>query len=88
MPNVKYQEFPYNSTRSEIIRLISNQTPMDIITVDQIWLGEIAQKGLLTDLTNYTRQRWNRDGNADWYLENWAGGMSQGKFMVYGPGQT
>jgi multiple sugar transport system substrate-binding protein len=82
VPNVKYQEFPYNSTRSEIIRLISNQTPIDIITVDQIWLGEIGQKGLLTDLTNYTSQSWNRDGNADWYLENWAGGMSQGK--IYG----
>ena len=82
LPNVKYQEFPYNSTKGEIISLISNQTPIDIITVDQIWLGEIAQKGLLTDLTNYTTQSWNRDGNADWYFENWAGGMSQGK--IYG----
>ena len=63
--NVKYIEYPYNSTRNEIIRLISNQTPIDIITVDQIWLGEFAQKGLLTDLTNYTTQRWNRDGRAD-----------------------
>ena len=80
--NVKYIEYPYNSTRSETIRLISNQTPIDIITVDQIWLGEFAQKGLLTDLTNYTTQRWNRDGQADWYFENWEGGKSQGK--IYG----
>jgi multiple sugar transport system substrate-binding protein len=80
--NVKYLEYPYNSTRSEIMRLISNQTPIDIITVDQIWLGEFVQKELLTDLTNYTTQRWNRDGQADWYFENWEGGKSQGK--IYG----
>ena len=47
---VNYVEFQSdNSTRDEIIRLLSNQTPIDIITVDQIWLGELAQKGLLTD---------------------------------------
>jgi multiple sugar transport system substrate-binding protein len=80
--NVKYVEYPYNSTRSEIIRLLSNQTPIDIIAVDQIWLSEFAQKGLLTDLTNYTTQRWNRDGEADWYFENWEGGKSQGR--IYG----
>jgi len=80
--NVKYLEYPYNLTRSETIRLISNQTPIDIITVDQIWLGEFAQKGLLTDLTNYTTQRWDRHGQADWYFENWEGGKSQGK--IYG----
>ena len=44
--NVKYVEYPYNSTRNEIIRLIANQTPIDIITVDQIWLEEFARKGL------------------------------------------
>jgi len=52
--DVKYLEFPYNSTRDEIIRILSNRTPVDIIMVDQIWLGEFAQKGFLTDLTNYT----------------------------------
>ena len=80
--NVKFLELPYNSTRSEAIRLISNQTPIDIITVDQIWLGEFAQRRLLTDLTNYTTQRWNRNGETDWYFENWEGGKSQGK--IYG----
>jgi multiple sugar transport system substrate-binding protein len=39
--DVKYVEYPYNSTRSEIIRLITNQTPIDIITVDQIWLDDL-----------------------------------------------
>jgi multiple sugar transport system substrate-binding protein len=80
--NVKYVEFPYDSTRNEIIRLLSNQTPIDIITLDQIWLGELAQKGLLTDLTNHTTQQWDRDGNEEWYITNWEGGKSQGR--IYG----
>ena len=81
--NVNYVEFHSdNSTRDEIIRLLSNQTTIDIITVDQIWLGDLAQKGLLTDLTNYTAQRWNRDGNKEWYFGNWEGGKSQGR--IYG----
>ncbi len=54
--NVNYLEFKSdNSTRDEIIRLLSNQTPIDIVTLDQIWLGEFAQKGLLTDLTNFSK---------------------------------
>jgi multiple sugar transport system substrate-binding protein len=73
--NVNYLEFKSdNSTRDEIIRLLSNQTPIDIITLDQIWLGEFAQKGLLTDLTNYTEQQWNRNGHEEWYFQNWEGG--------------
>jgi multiple sugar transport system substrate-binding protein len=81
--NVNYVEFQSdNSTRDEIIRLLSNQTPIDIVTLDQIWLGDLAQKGLLTDLTNYTTQRWDRDGNEEWYFGNWEGGKSQGR--IYG----
>ena len=80
--DVKYLEFPYNSTRDEIIRMLSNRTPADIIVVDQIWLGDFAQRGFLTELTNYTVQQWNRDGNEEWYFENWEGGKSQGR--IYG----
>ena len=76
--NVKYVEFQSdNSTRDKITRLLSNQTPIDIITVDQIWLGEFAQKGLLTDLTNYTEHQWDREGHEDWYFQNWEGGKYQ-----------
>jgi multiple sugar transport system substrate-binding protein len=76
--NVNYIEFKSdNSTRDEIIRLLSNQTPIDIITLDQIWLGEFAQKGLLTDLTNYTEQQWDRNGHEEWYFQNWEGGKYQ-----------
>ena len=76
--NVNYLEFKSdNSTRDEIIRLLSNQTPIDIVTLDQIWLGEFAQKGLLTDLTNFTEQQWNRNGQEEWYFQNWEGGKYQ-----------
>jgi multiple sugar transport system substrate-binding protein len=76
--NVNYLEFKSdNSTRDKIIRLLSNQTPIDIITLDQIWLGEFAQKGLLTDLTNFTEQQWNRNGQEEWYFQNWEGSKYQ-----------
>ncbi len=80
---INYIEFSSdNSTRDEIINLLSSQTPIDVITVDQIWLGELAQRGLLTDLTRYTEEQWNREGDEDWYFENWEGGKYQGE--VYG----
>jgi multiple sugar transport system substrate-binding protein len=54
--NIKYIELPvYNTTRYQISNVITNGTAVDIVTLDQIWLGEFAQKGLLTDLTNYTK---------------------------------
>jgi multiple sugar transport system substrate-binding protein len=70
--NIKYEEFPYNQTRNSIMTAMSNQTPLDLLSVDQIWLGEFAEKGFLTDLTNYTKT-WGR-GN-DWYEANWDGGF-------------
>jgi hypothetical protein len=42
--NVKYLEYPYNLTRNETIRLISNQSPIDIITGDQIWLANLPKR--------------------------------------------
>jgi multiple sugar transport system substrate-binding protein len=78
----RYIEYPYNLTRKETIKLITNQTPIDIITLDQIWLSEFVQKGLLTDLTNYAEKQWDRRGDNDWYFENWEGGKHQGR--IYG----
>jgi multiple sugar transport system substrate-binding protein len=58
---------------------MSNQTPVDILDVDQIWLGEFVQKGFLTDLTNRV-QIWGR--GSDWYPASWAAGIYNHK--VYG----
>jgi len=77
--NLKYIELhdlTHNATKDEMLKTISNGTHIDIISLDQIWLGEFAGKGLLTDLTNYT-DKWGRD--SEWYQSNWAGGIYKGK---------
>jgi multiple sugar transport system substrate-binding protein len=76
---VNYTELPGNESRSRISSALENKSSIDIISVDQIWLGEFAEKGLLTDLNNYT-QRWGRA--SDWYEVNWDGGAYNDK--IYG----
>jgi multiple sugar transport system substrate-binding protein len=74
-----YRPIPYLNLHSEITKAMSNQTPVDILDVDQIWLGEFVQKGFLTDLTNRV-QIWGR--GSDWYPASWAAGIYNHK--VYG----
>jgi multiple sugar transport system substrate-binding protein len=76
---MNYTELPGNESRSRILSALENKSSVDIISVDQIWLGEFAEKGLLTDLSNYT-QRWGRA--SDWYEVNWDGGAYNDK--IYG----
>ena len=76
---LNYTTFPYKEARLQMLRSLSNQTPVDLISLDQIWLGEFAQRGLLTDLTNYSA-KWGRQ--KDWYQSNWDGGIFGDK--VYG----
>lgn len=77
--NVDYRVLPYADTRKQILTAMAGKTPLDLISVDQIWLGEFAQGGFLSDLTDLTNS-WNR--SFDWYKTNWDGGMYNGK--VYG----
>jgi multiple sugar transport system substrate-binding protein len=55
---LNYLEYPSNQIRSQILNALNYTTntsaATDLISFDQIWLGDFAQKGLLTDLTNYT----------------------------------
>jgi multiple sugar transport system substrate-binding protein len=74
-----YRPIPYLDLRTQLLKLMTNQTPVDIITVDQIWLGEFVQKGFLADLTNRT-QSWGHEN--DWYPASWAAGIFNHK--VYG----
>jgi multiple sugar transport system substrate-binding protein len=76
---LKYTTYPSNQTRTHMLAALTNQTPVDLISVDQIWLGEFAAKGLLTDFTNYVT-KWGRA--SEWYPSNFAGGVYKGK--VYG----
>jgi multiple sugar transport system substrate-binding protein len=74
-----YKPVPYLNLHEQILKSMANQTPVDLLTVDYIWLGEFAEKGFLTDLTNYTK-KWGR--SSDWYQGNWDGGVYKDK--VYG----
>jgi multiple sugar transport system substrate-binding protein len=74
-PNIdiqlNYTTHRYNQTRTQLLTAMANQTPIDLMSVDQIWLGEFAEKGLLTDLTSHA-ENWGR--SSDWYELNWDGG--------------
>jgi multiple sugar transport system substrate-binding protein len=74
-----YRPVPYLNLHDQISTSMANQTPVDILTVDHIWLGEFAEKGYLADLTNFTKN-WGR--SSDWYEGNWDGGVYNDK--VYG----
>jgi multiple sugar transport system substrate-binding protein len=59
---IEYTE-PYSGDkRNVILNSLLNGDPVDIISVDQIWLGEFAGKGLLNNLTADFEQ-WGRMGD-------------------------
>jgi multiple sugar transport system substrate-binding protein len=74
-----YRVLPYEATRTQISTAMAGRTPIDLISVDQIWLGEFAQGGFLADLTERANI-WGRQ--KDWYQTNWDGGKYNDK--VYG----
>jgi multiple sugar transport system substrate-binding protein len=74
-----YRPFPYSKLRTQFLDAMANQTSIDIMSVDQIWLGEFAEKGYLVDLTDYVNN-WGR--SSDWYETNWDAGVYNDK--IYG----
>ena len=64
----------YNNTRMKLIDALSNQSgpSIDLVSVDQIWLGEFAKKRLVTNLTDRT-QKWGH--LSDWYQSNLDGSL-------------
>jgi multiple sugar transport system substrate-binding protein len=77
--DIDYRVLPYADTRKQILTAMAGRTPVDLISVDQIWLGEFAEGKFLSDLSNLT-QSWNR--SSEWFKTNWDGGIYNGK--VYG----
>src|SRR5919106_6296717 len=59
---IEYDDFPYNITRNSILDRLSNGDSVDIVSVDQIWLGEFAGKDLLRNLTSEFNE-WGRMGD-------------------------
>jgi multiple sugar transport system substrate-binding protein len=56
---LEYFEFSYPETRNQILDRLSKGETVDIISVDQIWLGEFAQRGLIQNLTQKFEE-WGR----------------------------
>jgi multiple sugar transport system substrate-binding protein len=56
---IQYTEFPYDETRIQLLDRLSNGDSIDIVSVDQIWLGEFAEKALIRNLTADFEQ-WGR----------------------------
>jgi multiple sugar transport system substrate-binding protein len=74
-----YRPIPYLNLHQEFSNAMANQSAVDIMTVDHIWLGEFVENGFLTDLTDRA-ESWGRQD--DWYSANWAGGIYNDR--VYG----
>ena len=74
-----YRPIPYLNLYQEFSNAMANQSAVDIMTVDHIWLGEFVEKGFLTDLTDHA-ENWGRQD--EWYPANWAGGIYNDR--VYG----
>ena len=75
---VNYTILPYNDAREHMLEAMSNKSNIDLISVDQIWLGEFAEKDYLTDLGNYSNA-WGRLG--DWYESNLDGAVYKDKIF-------
>ena len=56
---LEYIEFFYPGTRNQILDRLSKGETVDIISIDQIWLGEFAQRGLIENLTQKFEE-WGR----------------------------
>src|SRR5215204_6098618 len=80
---IEYAE-PYNEYRNSILDTLSNGDPVDIISLDQIWLGEFAEKGLIRNLTADFEQ-WGRMG--DLYEAILMALFTTTPYMVCGYGQ-
>ncbi|MGH9876457.1 MAG: extracellular solute-binding protein [Nitrososphaerales archaeon] len=68
-------QLAYPNERTQFIAAMTNGTSIDLFSADQIWLGELADRGFLTDLTNHTNS-WGRA--SEWYQSNWDGGGYKG----------
>ena len=55
-----YRVLPYDTTRTQILTAMAGRTAIDLISVDQVWLGEFAQGGFLTDLTDRAKT-WGKE---------------------------
>jgi multiple sugar transport system substrate-binding protein len=56
---INYTAYPYDQAKKQMLDAISNHTQVDLISLDQIWVGEFAERGLLADITDKVKN-WGR----------------------------
>jgi multiple sugar transport system substrate-binding protein len=76
---INYTAYPYDQAKKQMLDAISNQTQVDLISLDQIWLGEFAERGLIADITDKIKN-WGRI--SDLYGPNLDGTVYNGR--IYG----
>jgi multiple sugar transport system substrate-binding protein len=76
---MNYTIYPYNDARTQMLKSMAKREPIDLISLDQIWLGEFANKSYIVDLTDRAKS-WG--GLSDWYQANLDGNLYDDK--VYG----
>jgi multiple sugar transport system substrate-binding protein len=76
---INYTLLPYDVGRVKMLNSLGNKSSIDLVSVDQIWLGDFAERGYLIDLTDRA-QNWGR--LSDWYQSNLAGSLYKAK--IYG----
>jgi multiple sugar transport system substrate-binding protein len=74
---IQNKTLPYEEIRPQLLEALTNGTSIDLISIDQIWLGEFSEKGLLTDLTDFIKK--GMISPAGFYQANWDGGVSENK---------
>jgi multiple sugar transport system substrate-binding protein len=74
---IQNKTLPYEEIRPQLLEALTNGTSIDLISIDQIWLGEFAENGLLTDLTDFIKK--GMISPAGFYQANWDGGVSENK---------
>ncbi len=74
---IQNKTLPYEEIRPQLLEALTNGTSIDLISIDQIWLGEFVENGLLTDLTDFVQK--GTIFPAGFYQANWDGGVSKSK---------
>ena len=69
---INYRVLSYDSSRTKMLNSLGNRSSIDLVSLDQIWLGNFAERGYLTDLSDRARS-WGR--LSDWCQGNLDGNL-------------
>ena len=76
---IEYEVLPYSDTRTKLINFMAAGTERDLVSIDQIWLGEFAKGGFMKDISSYVND-WGRID--EYYPKNIEGSKYNDKFYA------